>query len=85
MAEKRLYVVSDAVNKREHLVMAISGASALKHVVKPKYAVQIASAHDVALIMGSGGEVEHADNDAEMGDNIQHPSPEANKMRVPKG
>ena len=96
MAEKRLYVVSDAIAKVEHLVMAVSGAAALRHVVKPVYLVQIASAHDVAMLMGKGVAVEQADGEDELKaiagldptgtttEALRHSDAIGNKVKVPK-
>jgi hypothetical protein len=60
---KRLYVVRSDDSCR--LVNAVSGAAALRHVVKPVYRVLPAKASDVATILTAGGKVEQADDEGE--------------------
>ena len=93
MAEKRLYVVMDGEKQESRLVMAISSAAALRHVVSPRYIVQTASAHDVAVIMGGGGKVETAVNESEAlpldptgttAEALRHSDAVGNKVKVPK-
>ena len=64
--EKRLYVVREGLTEggyRDRLVNAVSKGMALKHVVLPKHVVGVATAGDVALLMGAGVKVEEAETE----------------------
>jgi hypothetical protein len=58
-AEKRIYNVDG-----KHLVRAINGSQALRHVVKAEHTVTLASQDDIVKMVGEGISVEEAKSDA---------------------
>lgn len=66
MAEKRIYLVTEAVgekSKTETLVRAQSQSAALNAVIEPRFAVSKASTDDVARLMSLGVKVNEAKDD----------------------
>ena len=65
MAEKRIYSVMDTEGG-ETLVLAISGAQAIRHVTNNRYEAKPAKALEVAAFFQAGGtEIEEAGEDGE--------------------
>lgn len=57
-APTRLYIVTDKEGGAERLVDASHPSHAVKHVADQRFAVRVASGHDVARMVAAGVKVE---------------------------
>jgi hypothetical protein len=60
-----LYVITDTVNTKIHLVDAPNPARALRHVTSSQFGIKAASAAMVANLMSSGIQLETLTNETE--------------------
>jgi hypothetical protein len=64
-SKRRIYVVTDVVNKTCRLVSAANHAIARGHVTRHMFAVQVATQQNLVDLINVGVKVEHAGDDDE--------------------